>query len=69
MVKPRLQNEALKNSLTTIAQDRIEKRISLTAPLANELVEYWKNSGAAKDLQSWTNDVWRTYLKEQALNP
>jgi hypothetical protein len=51
--------------LTLIVQERIDSRVPLAAPLTNELVEFWRQSGTSQDLQSWSNKVWSDFLRKQ----
>lgn len=60
-------SKAIDDSLAAIAQDRIEKRLPLAAPIANEMAELWKNSGTNKDLHTWAGEVWSEYLTSQGL--
>ena len=54
----------LNDLLTSILQERIDRRVPIVAPITNELTEAWKQSGTSQNLQTWSTQVWTDFINK-----
>jgi hypothetical protein len=50
-------------SLITYFQEWADSRAPAAAPITNEVVELWKNSGTGQSLETWVNTQWKSFLE------
>jgi hypothetical protein len=50
-------------SLIIYFQEWADSRAPGAAPITNEVVELWKNSGTGQSLETWVNTQWKSFLE------
>lgn len=50
-------------TITSYFQEWADSRAPGVAPITNEVVEAWKSSGTAQNLEAWVNDQWQKFLE------
>ena len=56
--------KALFEIFSTYAGDKINERVPLIAPVTNEAIEIWKQSGSTKSATEWINSRWNEFVGE-----
>ena len=51
--------KAVQTILISLAQKAIDNKLPLVAPVTNEVVDAWRNSGTNKSFEIWLNESWK----------
>jgi hypothetical protein len=52
------------NFFISYAQNRIDQKLPLIAPLTNEVRNLWQQSGSGLQFETWVNQEWQKTLKQ-----
>jgi hypothetical protein len=66
IARPDIGKTAQAVFLQVIVQRQLDNRLPLAAPITNEIIELWKQSGTSQDLNTWANNEWVKFIKERA---
>jgi filamentous hemagglutinin len=55
--------KAAHTSITVYFQEWVDSRAPGVAPVTNEVIEMWKNSGSGQTLETWANKQWQDFLE------